>query len=135
MGSSYDWSREKFTLNPDLSQAVTEAFVRMHEDGTIYRASRLVNWSVKLNTAISNLEVDNKTIPGKTLLSVPGYESKIEFGTLTSFSYPVVDSETNEKLTVATTRPETIFGDTAVAVHPKDPRYTHLHGKFVQHPF
>ena len=68
----------------------------MHEDGTIYRASRLVNWSVKLNTAISNLEVDNKTIPGKTLLSVPGYESKIEFGTLTSFSYPVVDSETNE---------------------------------------
>ena len=135
LGSSYDWSREKFTLNPDLSQAVTEAFVRMHEDGTIYRASRLVNWSVKLNTAISNLEVDNKTIPGKTLLSVPGYESKIEFGTLTSFSYPVVDSETNEKLTVATTRPETIFGDTAVAVHPKDPRYTHLHGKFVQHPF
>ena len=81
----------------------------MHEDGTIYRASRLVNWSVKLNTAISNLEVDNKTIPGKTLLSVPGYESKIEFGTLTSFSYPVVDSETNEKLTVATTRPETIL--------------------------
>ena len=56
LGSSYDWSREKFTLNPDLSQAVTEAFVRMHEDGTIYRASRLVNWSVKLNTAISNLE-------------------------------------------------------------------------------
>lgn len=133
LGASYDWSREKFTLNPDLSEAVTEAFVRMHEDGTIYRASRLVNWSVKLNTAISNLEVDNKNIPGKTLLAVPGYDSKIEFGTLTSFSYPVVGSD--EKLTVATTRPETIFGDTGVAVHPKDPRYTHLHGKFVQHPF
>ncbi|EMG50743.1 Valyl-tRNA synthetase, mitochondrial [Candida maltosa Xu316] len=133
LGASYDWSREKFTLNPDLSEAVTEAFVRMHEDGTIYRASRLVNWSVKLNTAISNLEVDNKNIPGKTLLSVPGYDSKIEFGVLTSFSYPVVGSD--EKLTVATTRPETIFGDTGVAVHPKDPRYTHLHGKFVQHPF
>ena len=60
---------------------------------------------------------------------------KLNLVLLTSFSYPVVDSETNEKLTVATTRPETIFGDTAVAVHPKDPRYTHLHGKFVQHPF
>lgn len=133
LGASYDWTREKFTLNPDLSEAVTEAFVRMHEDGTIYRASRLVNWSVKLNTAISNLEVDNKNIPGRTLLAVPGYDSKIEFGVLTSFSYQVVGSD--EKLTVATTRPETIFGDTGVAVHPKDPRYTHLHGKFVQHPF
>lgn len=133
LGASYDWTRERFTLNPDLSEAVTEAFVRMHEDGTIYRASRLVNWSVKLNTAISNLEVDNKNIPGKTLLSVPGYEKKIEFGTLTSFSYPVENSD--EKITVATTRPETIFGDTAVAVHPNDPRYKHLHGKFVVHPF
>lgn len=133
LGASYDWTRERFTLNPDLSEAVTEAFVRMHEDGIIYRASRLVNWSVKLNTAISNLEVDNKNIPGKTLLSVPGYEKKIEFGTLTSFSYPVENSD--EKITVATTRPETIFGDTAVAVHPNDPRYKHLHGKFVVHPF
>ncbi|CAI5757697.1 unnamed protein product [Candida verbasci] len=133
MGASYDWTREKFTLNPDLSKAVTEAFVKMHEDGTIYRASRLVNWSVKLNTAISNLEVDNKNINGRTLLSVPNYKSKIEFGVLTSFSYQVEDSD--EKITVATTRPETIFGDTGVAVHPKDPRYTHLHGKNVLHPF
>ncbi|KAI3406287.2 VAS1 [Candida oxycetoniae] len=133
LGASYDWSREKFTLNPDLSEAVTEAFVRLHEDGTIYRASRLVNWSVKLNTAISNLEVDNKNISGKTLLSVPGYDNKIEFGTLTSFSYPVEDSD--EKVTVATTRPETIFGDTGVVVHPDDSRYKHLHGKYVLHPF
>lgn len=133
LGASYDWSREAFTLNPDLSEAVTEAFVRLHEDGTIYRASRLVNWSTKLNTAISNLEVDNKNIAGKTLLSVPDYEEKIEFGLLTSYSYPVVDSD--EKITVATTRPETLFGDTGVAVHPEDPRYKHLHGKFVQHPF
>lgn len=133
LGASYDWSREAFTLNPDLSEAVTEAFVRLHEDGTIYRASRLVNWSTKLNTAISNLEVDNKNIAGRTLLSVPDYDGKIEFGVLTSYSYRVVDSD--EKITVATTRPETLFGDTGVAVHPKDPRYTHLHGKFVQHPF
>ncbi|KAG2734591.1 hypothetical protein G9P44_002597 [Scheffersomyces stipitis] len=133
LGASYDWTREAFTLNPDLSAAVTEAFVRMHDDGTIYRATRLVNWSTKLNTAISNLEVDNKNIPGKTLLAVPGYDDKVEFGVLTSFSYEVDGSD--EKLTVATTRPETIFGDTGVAVHPKDPRYTHLHGKFVKHPF
>ncbi|CAK7894206.1 hypothetical protein CAAN1_09S03510 [[Candida] anglica] len=133
LGASYDWSREAFTLSPELTESVTEAFVKLHEDGTIYRASRLVNWSVKLNTAISNLEVDNKNVAGKTLLSVPGYDNKIEFGVLTSFSYKVVGSD--EVLTVATTRPETIFGDTGIAVHPKDPRYTHLHGQFVQHPF
>lgn len=133
LGASYDWNREAFTLNPDLSRAVTEAFVRLHEDGTIYRASRLVNWSTALNTAISNLEVDNKVIPGRTLISVPGYSDKIEFGVLTSFSYPVIGSD--EKITVATTRPETLFGDTGVAVHPDDARYKHLHGKFLQHPF
>lgn len=133
LGASYDWQREAFTLNPDLSAAVEEAFIRLHEDGTIYRASRLVNWSTKLNTAISNLEVDNKNITGRTLLPVPDYDDKVEFGVLTSYSYRVVDSD--EKITVATTRPETLFGDTGVAVHPKDPRYTHLHGKFVQHPF
>lgn len=133
LGASYDWSREAFTLSPELSESVAEAFVRLHEDGTIYRDNRLVNWSVKLNTAISNLEVENKTIGGKTLLSVPGYENKIEFGVLTSFAYPVEDSD--EKLIIATTRPETMFGDTGIAVHPKDDRYKHLHGKFVIHPF
>ena len=133
LGASYDWTREAFTLNPDLSAAVTEAFVRLHEDGTIYRALRLVNWSTKLNTAISNLEVDNKNISGRTLLAVPDYDEKIEFGLLTSYSYQVVGSD--EKITVATTRPETLFGDTGVAVHPEDPRYKHLHGKYVQHPF
>lgn len=133
LGASYDWSREAFTLDPKLTNAVEEAFVRLHDDGTIYRANRLVNWSVKLNTAISNLEVENKDVKGRTLLSVPNYDEKVEFGVLTSFAYPVVDSD--EKLVVATTRPETIFGDTGVAIHPNDDRYKHLHGKFVQHPF
>ncbi|EDO19596.1 hypothetical protein Kpol_1018p134 [Vanderwaltozyma polyspora DSM 70294] len=135
LGASYDWSREAFTLDPKLTDAVVEAFVRLHDDGTIYRANRLVNWSVKLNTAISNLEVENKDVKGRTQLSVPNYDEKVEFGVLTSYAYPVVDSPTNEKIIVATTRPETLFGDTAVAVHPDDSRYTHLHGKFVQHPF
>ncbi|KAK6203093.1 valyl-tRNA synthetase mitochondrial precursor [Scheffersomyces amazonensis] len=133
LGASYDWTREAFTLNPEYNKAVIENFVKLHEDGTIYRANRLVNWDVKLNTAISNLEVDNKTITGRTLLSVPDYDNKIEFGVITSFSYQVEGSD--EKVTVATTRPETMFGDTAVAVHPKDPRYTHLHGKYLLHPF
>ncbi|CDK25699.1 unnamed protein product [Kuraishia capsulata CBS 1993] len=133
MGASYDWNRSAFTLDEARSKAVTEAFVRLFEDGTIYRDNRLVNWSVKLNTALSNLEVDNKTVAARTLLSVPGYDEKVEFGVLTSFAYEVVNSD--EKLIVATTRPETIFGDTAVAVHPNDPRYKHLHGKFVKHAF
>ncbi|KAH3686262.1 hypothetical protein WICPIJ_002759 [Wickerhamomyces pijperi] len=133
LGASYDWTRERFTLDEDLSKAVTEAFVRLHRDGTIYRAARLVNWSVKMNTALSNLEVDNKDVKGKTLLSVPGYDEKIEFGVITSFAYPIEDSD--EKIVVATTRPETLFGDTGIAVHPEDPRYKHLHGKFALHPF
>uniref|UniRef100_A0A060TC23 Valine--tRNA ligase, mitochondrial n=1 Tax=Blastobotrys adeninivorans TaxID=409370 RepID=A0A060TC23_BLAAD len=133
LGASYDWTRERFTLDDQCSKAVVEAFVTLFEDGTIYRASRLVNWCVALNTTLSNLEVENKEIPGKTLLSVPGYQDKVEFGVITSFAYPVENSD--EKLIVATTRPETMFGDTGVAVHPDDPRYKHLHGKYVIHPF
>lgn len=133
LGASYAWTREAFTLDSKLSKAVVEAFVRLHDEGVIYRDNRLVNWSVKLNTAISNLEVENKDIKGRTLLNVPNYDEKVEFGVLTSLAYPVVDSD--EKLIIATTRPETLFGDTGIAVHPDDPRYTHLHGKFAQHPF
>ena len=137
MGGSYDWTREAFTLNPQLSKAVTEAFVRLHDEGVIYRDSRLINWCVKLNTAISNLEVENKDIKGKTMLKVPGYKKPVPFGILTSIAYQVLDSDnqkTGEKLVVSTTRPETIFGDTAIAIHPDDARYKHLHGHWVQHP-
>lgn len=133
LGASYAWSKEAFTLDPQRSKAVAEAFVRLFDDGTIYRANRLVNWSVALNTTISNLEVENTDIPGRTLLSVPGYDQKIEFGVITSFAYPIEGSD--EKLVIATTRPETMLGDTAIAVHPDDPRYKHLHGKFAKHPF
>ena len=87
MGGSFDWTREAFTMNKNLSAAVTETFVRLHEEGFIYRSNRLVNWCTQLNTALSNLEVDNKEIPGRTLLDVPSYEHKVEFGVLTSFKY------------------------------------------------
>ncbi|TFY51713.1 hypothetical protein EVG20_g10870, partial [Dentipellis fragilis] len=94
LGGSYDWSRVAFTMNEPLSKAVTENFCRLHEDGIIYRANRLVNWCVKMNTTLSNLEVDQKQLTGRTLLSVPGYDpkEKFEFGVITSFAYPIEDS-------------------------------------------
>ncbi|KAI9806976.1 MAG: Valine--tRNA ligase, mitochondrial [Piccolia ochrophora] len=133
LGGSYDWSREAFTMDENLSAAVTETFVRLHDEGIIYRANRLVNWCTKLNTAISNLEVDNIELEGRTLLDVPGYDKKVEFGVITYFQYEIEGAE--EKIEVATTRPETMLGDTGIAVHPNDKRYQHLIGKKVKHPF
>ncbi|RWS27928.1 valine--tRNA ligase-like protein [Leptotrombidium deliense] len=134
MGCSVDWTRDTFTLDPKSSRAVIEAFVRLHDDGLIYRSNRLVNWSCTLKSAISDIEVDKIELTGRTLLSVPGYDNKVEFGVLISFAYPV-DGEPNEEIVVATTRIETMLGDTAVCVHPDDSRYKHLHGKYVVHPF
>jgi valyl-tRNA synthetase len=134
MGGSYDWSREAFTMDENLSAAVVETFVRLHEEGTIYRANRLVHWCTKLNTALSNLELNNKELTGRTLLDVPGYDRKVEFGVITYFKYPV-DGTTDQFIEVATTRPETMLGDTGIAVNPKDSRYTHLIGKNAKHPF
>lgn len=135
MGSSADWEHAKFTMDPDLCNAVNEAFVRLYDDGVIYRANRLVNWCTKLKTALSNLEVDSKELEGRTLLSVPDHNplKKYEFGVLISFKYQIENSD--EYIIVATTRLETMLGDTAIAVHPSDKRYKHLHGKFVIHPF
>lgn len=133
VGGSFDWSREAFTMDPNLSAAVTETFVRLHEEGIIYRANRLVNWCVALNTSLSNLEVENKEIEGRTLLDVPGYERKVEFGVLTHFCYEI--DGTKERIEIATTRPETMIGDSGIAVHPTDKRYQHLIGKSARHPF
>uniref|UniRef100_A0A674BRB2 Valine--tRNA ligase n=1 Tax=Salmo trutta TaxID=8032 RepID=A0A674BRB2_SALTR len=133
LGSSLDWDRACFTMDPKLSYAVQEAFIRLQEDGVIYRSKRLVNWSCTLNSAISDIEVDKKELTGRTLLPVPGYKDKVEFGVLVSFSYKIEGSD--EEVIVATTRIETMLGDSAVAVHPADPRYQHLKGKMVLHPF
>jgi valyl-tRNA synthetase len=118
MGASCDWSRERFTLDPGLSRAVREVFVRLYEEGLIYRATRLINWCVECRTALSDLEVENEE----------GAQ-----GALFDFAYPLADGD--GEVVVSTTRPETMLGDTAVAVHPDDERYRHLHGKHVQHPF
>jgi len=123
LGFSADWQRSKFTMDPDLSRAVREAFVRLYEEGLIYRATRLVNWDVESRTVLSDLEVE--------------VEENVN-GELYEFAYPVIDPDPAAgaiELVVATTRPETMLGDTAVAVHPDDPRYKHLHGKKLRHPF
>ena len=140
LGSSVDWSRERFTMDDMLSKAVIEAFNVFHERGLLYRANRMGNWSCALKSAISDIEVDYIDLEGRTFLEVkthPGNKKdpkgRYEFGTLTSFAYPVEGSD--EQLVVATTRLETMLGDTAVAIHPEDERYKHLHGKFVVHPF
>jgi len=117
LGASCDWERERFTLDPGLSRAVREAFVRLYEKGLIYRGPRMINWSPGLMTAVSDLEVEYSEEPG----------------TLYYFKYMLADGS-GEYIPVATTRPETILGDTAVAVHPEDPRYQKLVGKQVVVP-
>ncbi|KAL7136621.1 hypothetical protein ABFS83_10G042000 [Erythranthe nasuta] len=133
LGASLDWSRECYTMDEKRSLAVTEAFIRLHKDGVIYRDLRLVNWDCLLQTAISDIEVEHIEIKERTPLRVPGYEKPVEFGVLTSFAYPL--EEGVGEIIVATTRVETMLGDTAIAVHPDDARYSHLHGKFAIHPF
>ncbi|SDM95006.1 valyl-tRNA synthetase [Methylobacterium phyllostachyos] len=121
LGASCDWSRERFTMDEGLSRAVLKTFVELHRQGLIYRDKRLVNWDPKFQTAISDLEVQQVEVKGH----------------LWHFDYPVVDdagNETGAVITVATTRPETMLGDTGVAVHPEDARYTALVGKRVRLP-
>ncbi|XP_062265343.1 valine--tRNA ligase, mitochondrial isoform X1 [Platichthys flesus] len=133
LGASLDWSRACFTMDPGFSRAVTEAFVRLCDVGLIYRSEGLVNWSCALESAISDIEVDSKELSGPTMLSVPGYENKVEFGTMFTFAYPIDDHD--GEVMVSTTRPETMLGDVAVAVHPDDPRYQAVNGKQCRHPF
>ena len=116
LGVSVDWDREYFTMDEDLSRAVREVFVRLYGEGLVYRGKYIINWCPRCGTAISDLEVKHEDVPGKL------YEIR----------YPVVG--TSEYITVATTRPETMLGDTAVAVNEKDERYKHLHGKKVLLP-
>src|SRR5512139_1929948 len=116
LGASVDWSRERFTMDEQLSRAVTEVFVKLHEEGLIYRGQRLVNWDPVLLTALSDLEV----------------LSQEEDGHLWHLRYPLEDGSGH--LVVATTRPETLLGDSAVAVHPEDERYRHLIGRRVRLP-
>jgi valyl-tRNA synthetase len=117
LGASCDWTRERFTMDEGLSRAVRHAFVSLYREGLIYRDTRLVNWDVQAQTVLSDLEVEN--------------EENVQ-GELFDFAYPM---EGGGEIVVSTTRPETMLGDTAIAVHPDDPRYKALHGRFALHPF
>ena len=117
LGESCDWDRLRFTMDEGLSKAVLEVFVRLYEDGLIYRGERLINWCPRCLTALSDIEVEHEEVKGK----------------LYHIRYPLTD-DPDTSLIVATTRPETMLGDTAVAVHPDDPRYRHLIGKKVRLP-
>jgi valyl-tRNA synthetase len=117
LGESCDWERLRFTMDAGLSKAVLEVFVRLYEDGLIYRGERLINWCPRCLTALSDIEVEHEDVKG----------------TLYHIRYPLAD-DPSTSLTVATTRPETMLGDTAVAVHPDDPRYRHLIGKSIRLP-
>ena len=117
LGASCDWERQRFTMDEGLSEAVREVFVRLHQDGLLYRGERLINWCPRCLTALSDIEVEREEITGK----------------LYTIRYPLADNP-SQWLLVATTRPETLFGDTAVAVHPEDERYRHLIGQKVRLP-
>ncbi|MCX8587343.1 MULTISPECIES: valine--tRNA ligase [unclassified Gilliamella] len=123
LGDSVDWDRERFTMDEGLSNAVKEVFVRLYQEDLIYRGKRLVNWDPKLRTAISDLEVENREVKGS----------------MWHLRYPLADgaktADGKDYLVVATTRPETLFGDTGVAVNPEDPRYKDLIGHYVILPF
>ncbi|UVT20912.1 MAG: valine--tRNA ligase [Nitrospira sp.] len=117
LGESCDWARQRFTMDEGLSKAVLEVFVRLYEDGLIYRGERLINWCPRCLTALSDIEVEHEDVKGRLYL----------------IEYPLAD-DPGTRLTVATTRPETLLGDTAVAVHPEDDRYNHLIGRQIHLP-
>uniref|UniRef100_A0A0D9VTQ7 Valine--tRNA ligase, mitochondrial n=1 Tax=Leersia perrieri TaxID=77586 RepID=A0A0D9VTQ7_9ORYZ len=124
LGASLDWSRQAFTMDEQRSNAVTEAFVRDYH---------LVNWDCTLLTSISDIEVDHIDLKEETMLKIPGYDTPVQFGELISFAYPLEGGL--GEIVVATNRIETMLGDTAIAVHPEDKRYQHLHGRYAVHPF
>ncbi|GIX61439.1 valyl-tRNA synthetase [Babesia caballi] len=135
MGASLDWTRDAFTMDLARSKAVIEAFVRMYDDGLIYRATRLVSWCPHLSTALSDIEVDTFEVTAPVKIKIPGYDATVEVGSLWIFKYQVKGEEPGRSISVATTRIETMLGDVGVAVHPNDARYRDLVGCELVHPF
>ncbi|KAF2074509.1 hypothetical protein CYY_004177 [Polysphondylium violaceum] len=137
-GSSLDWSRSVFTLDEKRNNAVQEAFIRFYKMGLIYRSTRLVNWCPSLQSVISDIEIDHMAIEKPTYVTLKSRKKAVEVGVIHNVIYKVYNGqgqEVLEDLMVSTTRPETIFGDTAVCIHPEDPRYKQYHGRHVIHPF
>ncbi|KAJ2835352.1 hypothetical protein J3B01_003577 [Coemansia erecta] len=134
IGASLNWAEEYFTMDPQHSQVVRDAFIRLYDDGLVYRTTKMVNWSCALQSVISDIEVDKLPTEGQLMLKVPG--SKVEFGVLHSVEFKVVDPPAGGPLSVCveTTRPETMLGDVALAINSSDARYKDLEGRTVMHP-
>uniref|UniRef100_A0A1I7THL1 valine--tRNA ligase n=1 Tax=Caenorhabditis tropicalis TaxID=1561998 RepID=A0A1I7THL1_9PELO len=136
MGASLDWNQSYYTLDPKFSEAVTKAFCILEKDGLITRGKRMVHWCPSLSSTLSSQEVNRVDVPSNSFLSVPGANGKkrkVKFGQMHRIRYKLVDSE-SEFIEVGTTRPETLFADVAIAVHPDDHRYSKFHGKQVWSP-
>ncbi|WBW73570.1 mitochondrial valine-tRNA ligase Vrs2/Vas2 [Schizosaccharomyces osmophilus] len=130
-GALFDWKNEFYTLDKKRSRSVSKAFVELFDSGYIYRANRFVNWCPKLASAISEMEVDSHMISDPVTKSINGVA--VDFGYMYQIAYPLVDS-CDESIIVSTTRPETVFGDRAIAVNPQDQKYQRFIGNFVRHP-
>ena len=122
-------------MDENLVEYVRDSFIRLYNDGLIYRDRRMVNWCCQLQSVVSDIEVDSKEILGRQKISIPNYSKEIELGVLYDIAYKIVDEQGDKEIIVSTTRPETILADTGIAVHPNDPRYQFLKNKFVQNPF
>lgn len=136
MGASADWDRTTFTLDSSVNEAVEASFIRLFNDGLITRSNRLSNWCGILKTSLSDLEVDTLEVEPMSMLEAYNHPKgkKYLFGCLTSVAYPIDGSINGEEIVVSTTRPETLFADSAICVNPNDKKYFHLHGKMVIHP-
>lgn len=133
LGASVDFNREYFTLSDKMNQAVKDAFVRLHDLGLVERRRSMINYSFFLRSTLSDMEIQWRHFNGPTKVSVPGYDKPVEFGVLHNVAYPALD-DNQQEIVVATTRPEGIAGDVAIAVHPDDDRYSHFVGRRVINP-
>ncbi|KAK6362276.1 valine--tRNA ligase [Orbilia blumenaviensis] len=136
LGASMDWGREAFSMDQTRNEAAMEAFVRLHEQGVIYRGNHIVNWCPTLRSAISELEIDTLEIDGPTKIKVPGYTKEVEFGVLYYYKYLIVrDDNTSSWIEMTTSRPELLVADSGIAVHPEDKRHARLIGLNARHPY
>ncbi|XP_014598391.1 PREDICTED: valine--tRNA ligase-like isoform X1 [Polistes canadensis] len=131
LGTSVDWSKEYFTMSKNHNFVVTEALIKLNDKNMLYRDKDLINWSSSLQSAISDIEVESIELTGTTELEVPGYKKKVKFGQLSKIAFQIKDSD--NELIIATTRPETLLGDVAIAVHPEDNRYNKYISQYVWH--
>lgn len=135
MGASIDFKEDYFTLSPQMSDNVSSAFIELFNRGLIYRSSYMVHWSYYLQSTLSDIEIDHRFISKPSSFQVPGCQEKFQLGVLHQFKYPIESEDSNEFVSIATTRIESVMGDVALCVNPNDTRHAHLIGKWAFNPF